>query len=111
LESGLTLGLIMILGLPGVLTSYAAASSGLDGNFDEVSIAFKVDASILSSVATASLSVFLTFGFRLIFFFGVITIDFFAGEAFFLAGLGFSSSSSFSSGADPSYFSALLSNL
>jgi hypothetical protein len=54
-------------------------------------------------VATASLSVFLTFGLRLIFFFG-----FFAGETFFL-GFGFSSSSSLSSGADPSYFSALLS--
>jgi len=50
-----------------------------------------------------------------IFFFGVIF--FLAGAAFFLAflafgfGFGFSSSSSFSSGADPSYFSALVSIL
>ena len=99
-------GLITILGLVETLTLFAlAAASGVEGKLEDFSIAYKVDASIDSSVPTAALSVFLVFGLMLIFFLGVILIGFFFAFGF---GLG-SSSSSFSSGADPSYFSALLS--
>jgi hypothetical protein len=58
-----------------------------------------------SSVATTAESDFFTFGFTLIFFLGVAAF-FFDGAAFFLEAFAFglgvgSSSSSFSSGADP----------
>lgn len=89
-------------------------ASGVDGRFEESSIAFIVEASIYSSVPTAAESVFLTFGLIEIFFFGVTLAGFFFAEReFFLValafGFGFSSSSSFSSGAEPWYFAALVS--
>lgn len=82
-------------------------------------MAFMVEGSICSSVPTVAISCLFTLGLIDIFFLGDIFIGFFlaAGAAFFFAagflafgfGLGFSSSSSFSSGAEPSYFSAYFS--
>lgn len=83
--------------------SDSAGWSGFEGVLDEASMSFSVDSLISSFAPTRAVSGFFTLGaaffFAKIFFFGLIF-----GMAFFFGlGLGFdsSSSSSFSSGADP----------
>lgn len=83
--------------------------SGVDGRSAAASIAFYVESLISSVAPTSDASCFFTAAFFLVNFFGVIflTAGFFFGKILIGFFFGFSSSSSsFSSGAEPLYDSA-----